>query len=145
MERLEEHKKEYGLNLDPDFQRGHVWSNEQRIAYLEFWLEGGIMTPMFFNWPVNMDPSKGYVDYVIVDGKQRLTTFTMFYNEELMVYEKYKYSDFSKHTLPYLYYVNNDLKTKKEVLEWYIFFNSGGTPHTKEEIDRVKDLLNKEL
>ena len=24
-----------GLNLDPDFQRGHVWSYEQRVAFME--------------------------------------------------------------------------------------------------------------
>lgn len=35
----------------------------------------------------------------------------------------------------------NNLQTRKEVLQWYIEFNSGGTVHTKEEIDRVKELL----
>ena len=35
----------------------------------------------------------------------------------------------------------NDLKTKKEVLQWYIQMNAGGTPHSAEEIDRVKKLM----
>lgn len=35
----------------------------------------------------------------------------------------------------------NDLKTKKEVLQWYIQMNAGGTPHTQEEIDRVNKLM----
>jgi hypothetical protein len=34
----------------------------------------------------------------------------------------------------------NDLKSKKEVLTWYIEMNAGGTPHSKEEIDRVTAL-----
>ena len=38
----------------------------------------------------------------------------------------------------------NNLKTKKEVLSQYIEMNEGGTPHTKEEIDKVKELLKKE-
>ena len=37
-------------------------------------------------------------------------------------------------------YINN-LKTKNEVLQWYIEMNDGGTPHTKEEIDRVKQMM----
>jgi len=35
----------------------------------------------------------------------------------------------------------NNLKTRKEVLQWYIEFNSGGTVHTDAEIQRVKKLL----
>jgi hypothetical protein len=38
----------------------------------------------------------------------------------------------------------NDLKTREEVLIWYLEMNSGGTPHTKEELDRVKRMLEKE-
>lgn len=33
----------------------------------------------------------------------------------------------------------NDLKTEKEVLQWYIDMNSGGTPHSNMEIERVKE------
>jgi hypothetical protein len=38
----------------------------------------------------------------------------------------------------------NDLKTKKEVLQWYLDFNTGGTVHTEEEIVKVKKLLEQE-
>lgn len=38
----------------------------------------------------------------------------------------------------------NNLKTREEVLQWYIDFNSGGTVHSKSEIDRVKKLLEEE-
>jgi len=37
----------------------------------------------------------------------------------------------------------NNLKSKKAVLNWYIDMNSGGTPHTEEEIERVKKLMDK--
>jgi len=29
------------VDLDPDYQRGHVWTEEQQIAYVEFKLRGG--------------------------------------------------------------------------------------------------------
>ena len=37
----------------------------------------------------------------------------------------------------------NDLQNEKDVLQWYIEMNEGGTPHTKEEIQKVKDMVSK--
>lgn len=37
----------------------------------------------------------------------------------------------------------NDLQTEKDVLQWYVEMNEGGTPHTEEEIQRVKDMIGK--
>ena len=31
-----------GLVLNPDFQRGHVWTEEQQTAYIEYLLMGGM-------------------------------------------------------------------------------------------------------
>lgn len=36
----------------------------------------------------------------------------------------------------------NHLDSEKEILEWYIDMNSGGTPHTDEEIEIVKNMIN---
>jgi hypothetical protein len=30
-----------GLNLDPDYQRLHVWTEAQQVAYVEYILQGG--------------------------------------------------------------------------------------------------------
>lgn len=35
----------------------------------------------------------------------------------------------------------NYLENKKEVLEWYVDMNSGGTPHTTDEIERVRKMI----
>ena len=42
-ERIKEWQEDeyYGLQLDPDFQRGHVWTENQQIAYIEYLLRGG--------------------------------------------------------------------------------------------------------
>lgn len=41
-------------------------------------------------------------------------------------------------------YLNvNNLKTEKEVLQWYVDMNSGGTPHTEREIQKVKDMIER--
>jgi hypothetical protein len=35
----------------------------------------------------------------------------------------------------------NNLKTKKQVMQWYVEFNSGGTVHDKGEIERVQKMI----
>lgn len=35
----------------------------------------------------------------------------------------------------------NYLDDAKEVLQWYVDMNAGGTPHTSEEIERVKKMI----
>ena len=84
-------------------------------------------------------------DFVCVDGLQRITAIQRFMNNEIKAFDTY-YKDFEDklpRDLDMIVNVNN-LKTRKEVLQWYIEMNNGGTPHTKEEINRVKILLETE-
>lgn len=42
----------YGLQLDPDFQRAHVWTEEQQIKFVEYALRGGVSgRDFYFNHP----------------------------------------------------------------------------------------------
>ena len=38
-------------------------------------------------------------------------------------------------------FIVNNLQTRREVLQWYLDLNTGGTVHTSEEIKKVKNLL----
>ena len=38
---IEEEVETMGLQLNPEFQRGHVWTEEQQIAWIEYHLRGG--------------------------------------------------------------------------------------------------------
>lgn len=143
---VEENIIESGLQLSPKFQRGHVWTEEQQIAWLEYFLRGGKSgTVIYFNCPSwHGDVAKDdYNDYVCVDGLQRITAVQRFINNEIKVFGSYyhEYEDTTRiatHTLK----INvNDLKTEEEVLRWYIDMNVGGTPHTDEEIMKVKRML----
>jgi len=143
-EKLESWKeRDLALDLNPDFQRGHVWTDEQRVAWIEYKLAGGPgADTIYFNCPGWMNDFKG--PFEIVDGLQRLTALLMFMNDKIRAYGKY-YSEFEGRIPPEcdLKFNINNLKTRKEVLTWYIQMNSAGTPHSEEEIDRVKDLLEK--
>lgn len=138
--------KEEGLQLNPDFQRGHVWTEKQQIEFLEFILRGGKTgRTLYFNNPFwhSVKSGTGYSDFVCVDGLQRITAIQRFLNDEIRVFGLL-YSEFEGETdlIRHGMVINiNDLKTKKEVLQWYIQMNSGGTPHSTEEIERVKKLM----
>lgn len=144
---IDEHIKEYGLQLNPDFQRGHVWTKEQQIKWLEFFLRGGKTGRIIYlnkpDWHGSV-PEGDYNEFVCVDGLQRLTAIRKFMNDEIPVFGSYfsEYEDemsILKHSIK----VNvNNLKTEKEVLQWYVDMNSGGTPHTEQEIEKVKQMIN---
>lgn len=136
---------DYGkLILQPDFQRAHVWTEDQQVKYLEFLLRGGRSgRDIYFNRPDWIDSSKDCPDTVLVDGLQRLTAIKKFNDNDLVVFGKYRKNDFEYINQGVVFFVNN-LKTRKEVLQWYLQMNDGGTPHSKEEIDKVKEMLKNE-
>lgn len=41
VKQIDELVKKEGLELNPDFQRGHCWTEKQQIAYVEHVLRGG--------------------------------------------------------------------------------------------------------
>jgi len=135
-------QENYNLNMSPDFQRGHVWSVSQQIAYVEYLLKGGSSgREIYFNSPNWMSDFKG--EMVIMDGLQRITAVLDFINNKIPVFNTYhnQFEDRLRMTGVTLSMNINDLKTRKEILKWYIEMNSGGTPHKPEEINRVKKLL----
>ena len=144
---LNRYKKTYNLELNPDFQRGHVWTEQQQIAYVEYALSGGYSgKDIFFNYPNwQKDYNKNNV-MVCVDGLQRLTAVQKFMANDLKVFQKYYANDFT--CIPtycdFIFYVNG-LKNYADVLKWYLEMNSGGTPHSQEELDRVRALYDKQI
>ena len=131
-----------GFQLNPDFQRGHVWTQEQQTAFVEYLLRGGTSgRTLYFNHPGWMGSFEG--EFVCVDGLQRITAIQRFINNEIKAFGQY-YSEFSGHVdrLHHCMQVNvNNLQTKREVLQWYVEMNSGGTPHSQAEIDRVRAMM----
>lgn len=142
----ERHKKIATLDLEPDFQRQHVWTEAQQIAFVEYQLKGGTSgKELYFNCAGWMVDWRG--PYVIVDGKQRLNAVRRFMANEIPAFGHFlsEYSD-KLNSSDYNFFWNlARLETRAEVLEWYINFNAGGTPHSQEELDRVKKLLDEEL
>jgi glycosyltransferase involved in cell wall biosynthesis len=85
---VDEQIKDLGLELNPDFQRGHVWTEQQQIKYIEHLLRGGkTATTLYFNHPNWMGNFEG--EFVCVDGLQRLTAIQKFMNNEIPAFDTY--------------------------------------------------------
>ena len=148
--RIKEWEKEEFLEMNPDFQRGNVWTEEQKIAYIEFLIKGGKTGLTFYfnnkHWTNCKEPQKGI--FVCVDGLQRITAITDFVENRIKAFGYYfnEYEDkeiFSRRYMELKVNIN-DLQTREEVLQLYLDFNTGGTVHSDEEIIRVRELLEKE-
>jgi uncharacterized protein with ParB-like and HNH nuclease domain len=148
--------QEYGLDLNPDFQREHVWDDARRTAFIEHALQDGPSGKhIYFNrgpWVKYKNPSRlyphaeGYSNYVLVDGLQRITAVRKFLNNEIPAYGYYyrEYED-GLHSYRHAFIAHyGELKSRADILKWYIQMNSTGVAHTQEELDRVRILLEQE-
>jgi hypothetical protein len=143
---IRHHVDDYELDLDPDFQRAHVWTTAQQIRYVEFVLRGGHSSNDILTNCVGWQRISKPGPYVLVDGKQRLTAALKFLRNEIPVFGHY-YKDFTDrlgYTDASFKWHVNDLETRAEVLQWYIDWNAGGVAHTDEEIEKVRKLLEEE-
>lgn len=133
------------LDMDPEFQRAHRWTEEQQIAYVEWKLRGGPGADVIrFNCAGWMKDFRG--PFVLVDGKQRLRAIERLLSNEIPVFGKllneYSMVEPALSRVSCQFHIN-DLKTMDEVYRWYLDLNGGGTPHTQEELDKVRVLLEK--
>lgn len=137
----------HGLDLDPDFQRGHVWTQAQQVRYVEFVLRGGRSgRELLFNQPNFQSGGRKGCPVQIVDGKQRLQAVRAFLSDGIPAFGTLRsgYTDAMTMTGPRFTVVVNNLETRAAVLRWYLELNAGGTPHAPEEIERVRRLLAEE-
>jgi hypothetical protein len=131
-----------GVNMDPDYQRDYVWTDLQKIRYVEWVLRGGMSgRDIYFNcrgW--NSMNITGPLE--IVDGKQRISAAFDFLDNKIPAYG-HLFRDYDQQIFPheYSFVIHiNDLD-RKGVLQWYLDMNTGGSMHTEDEIDKVRKLL----
>lgn len=128
--------------LNPDYQRDHVWTDQQRSRFLGFLLEGG-HAPLIW---VNNNSTTGR--YEVIDGKQRLTACLRFLDGEISAEVSdgrqlwwRDFDEIDRRVSPTIKYAIVQLPTRAAVLDFYLKLNRGGTVHTDAEIDRVRALL----
>lgn len=151
-----------GCELNPDFQRGVVWTEEQQIKYVEAFIRGAIgdtARTITFNCPLyqrdKVDEDCDLEGFVVVDGLQRLTAVIRFMNGEFTIFndvfeggankDTFNGTKYSLKSHTGLRFNILNMQHKHELLSYYLAFNDGGVVHSREEIDRVTLMRNKLL
>lgn len=139
-----------GLELIPDYQRGHVWSEAQQVHFIENVLRGVVSRQSYqiqFNCPQwNDDPSGSDLPQGLqcVDGLQRYTAITRFVRGEVKPFglsaSELAGTQFDPKRIHTTIGIL-DFTQRVDLLEHYLSLNAGGTPHSAEEISRVRALL----
>lgn len=134
------------FQLDPDFQRYHVWSAAQRTEYVEYILKGGHSSmDLYFNC-ANYTSFGGESPMVLVDGKQRLESVRRWLRNEIPAFGVHHSDMVGRIGLggPRFIVHVNQLETREEVLRWYLQLNTGGVVHTESELAKVRHMLHQE-
>lgn len=138
------------FELEPDFQRGHVWTGAQRVAFVESLIRKTAPARLLFNcpgWSRSTDGSGDIADntFQCIDGLQRLTAVRKFMAGEFTVFGGYSVAalkgspfDLSRYRLQMAVY---EFNTRAELLQFYLDLNAGGTVHALAELERVRGLL----
>lgn len=140
------------LQLNPDFQRGHVWDEARQVAYIENLFRGVAPTVLRFNcasWggrdqAGDINPG----DIVCVDGLQRLTAVRRFMKGEFKIFgnedsETLRGTQFDPNRMSSfrLSIQMFDISWRQQLLQFYLDINRGGVVHTEEELARVEEMM----
>jgi len=138
------------VDMNPEYQRGFVWSDEKKQELLYSIMHGYDIGK--FTLIRRVDYSSDAPLYEILDGKQRISTILEFYEDKLPYIcngKKYYYSKLSshdKHQIDSLGISKGETRgkiTNKQAYEYFLQLNTG-VPIEPTHLDKVKALLKKE-
>lgn len=134
----------YNVNLDPEYQRGYVWTTAQKQAFVGAVLQNNASIPIF--WFNNLDLRRAEV----VDGKQRLSAILGWLNDEYEAVcpcgESFRFSqadEIAGRNLDMMVTLKMHFVklSRLDVLKFYLGLNQGGTVHTAEDLGKVKEAI----
>lgn len=142
MESWLERHKEHGIDMDPPFQRGYIWTPQQKHDFVLYQLRGGMSgKAVYWNAKGWMKTFDGPL--VLVDGKQRISAVREFLDNKLAI-NGYYCKDFADIALSdyYFDFYVNDLPNDEAVVDWYVGMNTGGSAHTEQDIKVALEYKN---
>lgn len=142
---------EHGIDLDADYQRGNVWTPEQKVSLIDSIFKNidiGKFTVIRRPWGDHPNKPKTQLLYEMLDGKQRITAITDFYLGKF----KYKGLYFRElhpfdrnHFKHYqISYAETEPLTKEQKYRYFLKLNTTGTPVDPEHIKKVYEMWEKE-
>lgn len=136
----------FGVNFEPDYQRGYVWDQTDKDSLLESIFMGAEIGRFVFKripdeeWIKNQS-----ISYEIVDGKQRLLTLLSYY-ENRWPYKGVYFNQLSNNDRrcfleTYVAYSEIRDISKEDTLRLFIRLNRCGRPVSDDIIDHAKSML----
>jgi hypothetical protein len=152
------------MTLDTPYQRGPVWSHDQRVALIRSFVQG-LPVPAIvvnvrekaFGWTGNDER------YAVIDGKQRLQAAVAWFGGDLAVPASWFAAEYVEETVdtedgPYVRFTGlgkaeqmhqrisgflmpmceAKLPTVEAEAEVYLLLNGGGTPQTDDDMARAR-------
>lgn len=131
----------FGLNLDPEYQREHVWTIEDKVNLID----------SIFN---NVDIGKfvyvhlgynGEYSYEVLDGKQRIRAILDYYEDRFQYRGKF-FSELSNRDQDHfdgysISYAEIQNATQEQKLQYFLKLNTGGRIMSKEHLSKVEKQL----
>lgn len=139
-------------DFDPEYQRGLVWTKEQKQAFIKALMIGKAeIQPVFIR-----NPKKRREGLEVLDGKQRLTTILEYVRGEFEV-EGFYYKDLNSSDIqifnytPMVYteikYYDNKVglttMPAEQKIELFLQVNGYGQHVSDEHLERIKNMNNK--
>jgi hypothetical protein len=131
----------FGTDMNPDYQRDYVWSEEDKVALIDSIFHGIDIGK--FAYADN--PVSDHYLYEIIDGKQRLRTIIDFYENRFPYKGKYFndlcYRDqnhFENYAVSVADVRNVDRNT---VMKYFVAMNSQGRIMDSAHLDKVRAMI----
>jgi hypothetical protein len=161
--------QESDLLLDTPYQRGDVWTPDQRVALVKSWLLGLPIPAMIINDRMTSSWERGRElgpAYAMIDGKQRMLTAIAWYNSDFAVPASWFLADqieasedtedgpyvrFSGLTIvgqrrfmrmAQLPVCEARVGTEREEAEIYLLVNGAGTPQADSDLERARGIAH---
>lgn len=154
------------LDMNPPYQRNHVWTVEQRMALVESWIQGIPCGAVILNkrdteqWrEATGTPRNSLTGWGVVDGKQRIETARQWFTGALQVpsewFEDYEVDapeglvSYLSLSLPaqrhqgqswFLPVIEATLPSPEAEAELFLRVNSGGTAQVSEIMEHARKL-----
>jgi len=135
----------FGINFEPEYQREFVWNLEDKVSLIDSIFHNvDIGKFTFIHYSSDKWLETGY-GYEILDGKQRLRAILDFY-EDRFTYKGKLFSELSDrdqyHFRDYgIVEAEARNLTQEQILRYFIMLNTGGRIMAKEQIEKVRGML----
>lgn len=136
----------FGVDMDPDYQRGLVWGAEDKERLIDsIFNQVDIGKFVFRRLPFQ----SGKPGYEIVDGKQRLNALVEFVSDGFPCRGRYwsELSQFDRNFLeahPIAYAELQEGLTRPQVLQTFLRLNTGGRPMDPAHLQKVAEMAQAE-